>query len=168
MAASTCSHDYSAQTPRKAWTPVFLILLTKSSSLYETLFCRVMSLSRASLLEAKALPPLIRLRRKLEAATTAAVADTSALAAEPEPERARHDCAGSIPAAVASKGSILAEGGAGLPGRTSRQGERDDEVERVHSSDSEQPPLEAMVCLIVNQMVGRTSSCTAGKAPVNR
>eukprot|EP00903_Cladosiphon_okamuranus_P009334 g8902.t1 len=102
--------------------------------------------ARASLLEAKALPPLIRLKRKLEAATAAvgAAASSAPLSAEPEPESARHDRAGSVPAALAGKGGLPAE-------RTSRRGERDDEVERVHG-DSEQPPLEAMVGLIVHQM----------------
>lgn len=125
-----------------------------------------MPLSRASLLEAKALPPLIRLRRKLEAATAAVdVADTSSLSAEPGPGRARGTCADCIPAAAAGKGSVGVGGGAGLRDRTSRQRERD--VERVDDDDSEQPPLEAMVGLIVDQMVGKTSLSTARRAPTD-
>lgn len=129
-------------------------------------------LSRASLLEAKALPPLIRLRRKLEAATAAVgVADSSsALSVEPEPERARRTCADSNPAAAAAAG----KGGVGLEGAgwrdraaSSRPSRERDDAERV-DGDGEQPPLEAMVGLIVDEMVGRTSSSTARKAPVGR
>ena len=129
---------------------------------------RAMPLSRASLLEAKALPPLIRLRRKLEAATGAVgVADSSGpAAAEPEPERARRIWENSTPAAEAGKGSMRLEGGADLRDRAQRQGESDG-VERLHG-DGEQPPLEAMVGLIVDQMVGRASSATARTAPVGR
>lgn len=128
-----------------------------------------MPLSRASLLETKALPPLIRLRRKLEAATATAgtgVADTSGLAAGPGPGRARRKWEDSTPAAAAGQGSMGVEGGAGLRDRASRQGERDG-VERVRG-DGAQPPLEAMVGLIVDQVVGRTSSATARTAPVGR
>lgn len=116
--------------------------------------------SRASLLEVKALPPLIRLRRKLEATAGVGVADTSVLAVEPEQRCARRACKDTTLAAAAGKGRVGVENRAGLRDRTSRQQERGDDVERV-GGDSEQPPLEAMVGLIVDQLVGR-------KAPADR
>lgn len=128
-------------------------------------------MNRKSLLEAKCLPPLIRLRRRLQAAEAAAAAAGTAAGSTVEPELAcigTKDLGGKT-ALLAGKGALaVEEEGADLGNRTAHPSSRCTAAGNENSSCSErgvkqmdgesgQPPLEAMVGFLVDQLVGRAS-----------
>ncbi|CAM9174864.1 unnamed protein product [Pylaiella littoralis] len=126
---------------------------------------------RKSLLEAKCLPPLIRIRRRLQAAEAAAAAAGTAAGSTVEPELAcigTKDLEGKT-ALLAGKGALaVEEEGADLGNQTAHPSSRCTAAGNENSSCSErgvkqmdgesgQPPLEAMVGFLVDQLVGRAS-----------
>ncbi|CAN0070027.1 unnamed protein product [Scytosiphon promiscuus] len=112
---------------------------------------------RSSLLQAKSLPPLIRLRRQLQGAAAA-----TAINQQPASAR-KEDSDSDLGTAARGKGGSALKSGA-LGGERSAQpqgsraagGGRSNAVVALDENNV-QPPLEAMVGLIVDQIVGRGS-----------
>ncbi|CAM9616397.1 unnamed protein product [Hapterophycus canaliculatus] len=111
--------------------------------------------ARSCLLEAKSLPPLIRLRRQLQLAATFTAVKQKPTSEGPD---------GVLTASSRGKGVSVLETRAIMGNRTAQPkgigaagGDRSSAVVAVDESNS-QPPLEVMVGLIVDQMVGKESS----------
>lgn len=120
----------------------------------------MMPFGRSSLLEAKSLPPLIRLRRQLQAAAApTAVKENPASVTREVPD-------GVVAASVEEKAlsvpcdeGVVGDRNAQTKGGRVASGDRRSTVVALDESNV-QPPLEVMVGLIVNQMVGKASLYT--------
>lgn len=122
-----------------------------------------MSLSRSSLLEAKCLPPLIRLRRQLHAeaaaeATATAEASATTVAVQPALECTKRP-AGSNggSAAFARKGGTEEVEKEAFVANLQAQHSGGDVATGDSSSEPDVEGIEVMVSLIVDQLVGRSN-----------
>lgn len=123
-----------------------------------------MSLSRSSLLEAKCLPPLIRLRRQLhaeaetEATATAEVSSTTA-AVQPASECAKRPARpnGDSAAFARKGGTEEVEKEAFVGNQQAQHSGGDVGTGDNSSSEPDVEGIEVMVSLIVDQLVGRSN-----------